>query len=579
MAPTRDRTLSRAGALGALVVLAALASATVASAETRALLIGVGHYPGLGPTYQMTAPAQDVRRLAASLVATGLEPSTLTLLTDDGDGPGPDREALLGALAALEQTAGPGDRILLYFSGHGGQRPATWPDLESDGLEEVWLAADARLDRDGTVTDGYLADHQIAAAIRRMRLAGADVWLVVDACYAGGVTRSVGEQVKAGPGSRRLVVAGQENSSPIHFAEEAGGQGLGRFAAFYAADARTLALAGPAGSPFTSALARALDGGRTGSLADLAAGVLAVDARLGVNAPRPVFEGALEGSVLGLEPHRSRRFAIRRLDGQAVIGAGVEEGLAVGDWVETEDADGRALGTVAVQTIDLGFARLEAGVATDAVAGRVRPGIRPATTPAGRLLAAITHLGGRWSSDLEVTARLERPSAAFCDALVDPGQPGPDATPVTLTALPLLEACDRLYLRVQNRGLRPLDVSILYLAAHGGVVGPGLYPTDDARIRPGEWRDVAFRIVAEPDEVTERIAVVATPARSRFALDLRYLARPGAVPDSRGGAEDWWREVLEPGTRRSATSSAPVDTVVAVAFPVRVASMTENVSR
>lgn len=580
MAPTRGRarTWINAGAsvLGALAVLA---STSAASAETRALLIGVGKYPGLAPAYQMTAPAHDIRRLASSLEAAGLDASAVTLLTQGDDGAGAGRADLLRAIAALEQAAAPGDRILLYFSGHGGQRPATWPGREADGLEEIWLAADARLDRNGVVTGGYLADHEIAAAIRRMRLAGADVWLVVDACYAGGITRSGGAQVKAGPPARRRGVAAGADLEPIIDVAETDEQAMGRFTAFYAADADTLALAGPNGSPFTSALARALDSGRTGSLADLAAGVLAVDARLGVDAPRPVFEGDLEAAVLALEPHGERRFALRRAGGQILVAAGAEEGLAVGDWVETEDADGRALGAVEVLAVGLGSSRLNPGVAPAAVAGRVRPGLRSASTPAGRLLAAIDLLGGRWSRDLEVTARLERPQPASCDAPVDPAQPGPDAISVALTALPRLRECDRLYLTVENRGSAPLDVSILYLTADGGVVGPSLHPVDDARVRPGERRDVAFRIVSEAAEVTERIAVVATPARSRFALDLRYLARPGDATGSRGGAADWWRQVLEQEPRRGAASSPPTETAVAATFPVRVASMTGNVRR
>lgn len=565
-----------ASALGALAVLT---STSGASAETRALLIGVGRYPGLAPAYQMTAPAHDVRRLRSSLEAAGLDASALTLLTQGDDGAGAGRADLLRAMTALEQASAPGDRILLYFSGHGGQRPATWPGREADGLEEIWLAGDARLDGNGVVTGGYLADHEIEAAIRRMRQAGADVWLVVDACYAGGVTRSGGAQVKAGPSARRRGVAAGEDPEPILEAAETDGQELGRFTAFYAADADTLALAGPNGSPFTSALARALDGGRTGSLADLAAGVLAVDARLGVDAPRPVFEGDLNAAVLELKPHGARRFAVRRVGGQTIVAAGVEEGLAVGDWVETEDADGKAMGAVEVLSVDLGSSWLGTGVTTGTVAGRVRPGLRPASTPAGRLLAAIDLLGGRWSGDLEVTARLERPPPTSCEAPVDPSQPGPEAMPVTLTAMPRLKECDRLYITVENRGPAPLDVSILYLAADGSVVGPGLHPVDDARVRPGERRDVAFRIVSEASEVTERIAVVATPARSRFALDLRYLARPGDATGSRSGAGDWWSEVLEPGPRRGAASSSPSETAVAATFPVRVVSMTGNVRR
>ena len=571
--------------LALLAAIAGLVAPGADNAETRALLIGVGSYTGLPAEYRMTAPSIDTRLLTSALIAAGLDKSTVMTLSD-GDANSGTRTAILAAISTLEAQASSGDRVLLYFSGHGGQRAATYAAREPDGLEEVWLASDARVSHGGQLEGGYVADHEILGVVDRLTRKGANVWLVVDACYAAGVTRGgegdAGLHVKTVPsGDRRDLTAVVDPGFLDLPAPSAGLARRGQFTAFYASGAGSLALASDDGSVFTKALVRAIDSGRTDTLRDLAAAVLSVDAHLGQSAPRPVFEGDLDQPVLNLTRPGPRRFGLRRIRDAVYLSAGGEEGVQVGDSIQLEDAEGQPRGEVTVVETGLGRSRLAEGVPEAATAARLVAGRRAARSPAGRVLAAIESIGGRWSREtLDVTARLERPEAARCEEPVDPEKPGSTSVVVSLAALPVLRTCDRLFIRLENLGPTPLDVSVLYLAADGTVTGPSLHPLDEVRIRPGDHRDVAFRMVGESSDVTERLALIAVPAASRFPLDLRYLAGSTSAAESpeRGADWSWWADTLQPEhAHRGHEGPAPQAVAVAVAFPVRVASMTEKV--
>lgn len=577
MAPTKAVGRGLVLALG----VAALVWAGGVRAETRVLLVGVGAYASLPSEYRLAAPAHDLARLSSSLIAAGVAAASIEQVSDARSGEG-NRLAILGAIEDLVAKSGPGDRVLLYYSGHGGQRPATYPARELDGLEEVWLAGDAQIASDGTLRGGFIADHEIVQAISRLLQRGADVWLVVDACYAGGVTRgssgSSGAIVKAvgEPAGRRGHHLRSDDAGligPNLMAPDQAGEG--RFTAFYAAGAGSLALADSTGSLFTKALARALDSGRTASLRDLVAGTLSLDARLGPDAPRPVFEGDLDRPVLDLVPGTVRRFALRRSGAAVTLLAGQEEGIDVGSRVRLEAADGRSLDTVSVVRVGLGGAQLSGVVPPEAVAGRLLAADRSSNRPADRLLSAIETLVGSWVPNaIVIDARVERPDPGSCLEPVDPQAPGANAVAFSLLDPPPLRDCDRLYLNLSNEGTQTLDVSLLYLAADGSVVGPGLHPVDDVRLRPGERRDAAIRIVAEPGPVVERLAVLAMPATSRFPLDLRYLAsaslRGDEIPASQGVYAQWWASQLEGEAARAGQVQTPPPGPVAIAFPMLV---------
>lgn len=564
------------------MALAAWAGAGAAAAENRALLIGVGQYSELPRDYVLAAPALDIVRVGGALRAAGLSDAAITILSDKAGPAGATRTAILAALEQLAHSSRVDDEVLIYFSGHGGRRPARSGDRDSDGLEEVWLASDATIDAQGQPGLGSIADHEIAAVITRLRQRGVDVWLVVDACYGAGVTRGdaardgVAKTVSRTYGARPILGRPASFTQGARGSSSGSGQ-VGAFAGFYAAAEDGLAIATDRGSVFTNALARSLDAGRTRSLRDLAAGVLSADGRLGPDAPRPVFEGDLDGTVLNLVGGRQRRFGLMRRGVDVAVAAGAEEGLAAGDRVVLENAAAESIGYAGVTQVGIGRAVLEAA-APSAVSARLAPSDGGAGPPAERVLSAIAALNGGWSPEtLTVGARLDRAGVDACEAPVDIQAPPASAISVSLFALPDLKACDRLYLDVVNTGSTTLDVNLLYLASNGSVVGPSLHPVDSVRLASGERRAAALRITAEPAMVTEHLAILATPAATRFPADLRYLSsadKPATAFRSDGPAVGdavaaWLADVLEGGVRRGAASGPPPGQApVAVAFPV-----------
>lgn len=169
--------------------LASLAAAFVpgiAVAKVRALVVGVSHYERADLSdAALPGAASDAAAVAARLRDRG---SSVTLLTGDVARAG----AILDALNGLARASTAGDRLVIYLAGHGVQTPARARD-EADGLDEWFLGADAgSWDERHRVLPGAVRDKAIGEAIATARARGADVWLIVDACSGGGLSRGGG---------------------------------------------------------------------------------------------------------------------------------------------------------------------------------------------------------------------------------------------------------------------------------------------------------------------------------------------------------------------------------------------------
>jgi hypothetical protein len=177
---------------GALAGLALAAAAVAADAPPgRALLVGCSRYPALAGRYQLSGPENDVR-LLATLLKDRFEFSdgNITTLTGWPEDPArrPTRANVLGGLAKLASQARPDQQVLVYLAGHGSQQPSV--SGEADGLDEVFLAADAGPWDDGAKhLPGAITDDQLGEALAAIRAAGARVTVLVDACHAGTATR------------------------------------------------------------------------------------------------------------------------------------------------------------------------------------------------------------------------------------------------------------------------------------------------------------------------------------------------------------------------------------------------------
>jgi hypothetical protein len=114
--------------------------------------------------------ARDLRDLCAG---TGLDPALL--LTEDAT-----TEAVLEAVDAAARDLGPGDLLVLTYSGHGG-RVADLGGDEPDAVDETWV-----------LHDRQLLDDELHARWARFA-AGVRIVVVSDSCHSGSVVRLADE--------------------------------------------------------------------------------------------------------------------------------------------------------------------------------------------------------------------------------------------------------------------------------------------------------------------------------------------------------------------------------------------------
>lgn len=190
--PTRVRRWLGAGLLALLLAI----GGPVLAAQ-RALLVGVSQLPAEPPSHWLQAPGHDVRLMHDALVARGWQPAAIRTLADGVAGAGlPDLAGIRGALGDLVASAGAGDFVLLYFSGHGTRFVDSQKAYdEPDGLAEMFLAR-----------DGALGDAEIGTWIQALLARGAFVWAVFDTCSAASMTRGAPLPVAAEQGGDDPVV-------------------------------------------------------------------------------------------------------------------------------------------------------------------------------------------------------------------------------------------------------------------------------------------------------------------------------------------------------------------------------------
>jgi hypothetical protein len=173
-----------------------------------ALLIGAADYqnPHIN---KLKGPPNDVTLMWRLLTQKrGFDPRNITVLADgalkdkagqkefpkiDGE---PKHDAIVAAFAALADKAKSGDLVMIFYSGHGTEQPVknTNQNPERDNKDQVMLPTDAGDydEKTQTVRNG-IVDDDIGAALDKIRDKNADVWVVIDACHAGSMTRSVVE--------------------------------------------------------------------------------------------------------------------------------------------------------------------------------------------------------------------------------------------------------------------------------------------------------------------------------------------------------------------------------------------------
>ena len=166
-----------------------------------ALLIGVncylpnelprGSYPSL------RAPVRDVQAVASFLrTRLKLPDEDVRVLTSTDDGKGqpvelpelrPTYENIVREFRDLAARAGPGDQVCIYYSGHGGRARTTYPELKSNGLDEVLVPCDI-----GSSEARYLRDLEMAFLLQGLVSQGLIITVILDSCHSGGATKDLG---------------------------------------------------------------------------------------------------------------------------------------------------------------------------------------------------------------------------------------------------------------------------------------------------------------------------------------------------------------------------------------------------
>ena len=176
----------KSGACGNRTFAAAILAAVMlvagpAMAEPRALLIGIGPYPKVSP---LRGPERDVARMKAFATATlGFRPEQVRELRDAAA----THQGIINAIREwLVAGSQPGDKVLLYYSGHGAQIDDLDGD-EEDGLDETLVPFDTGVG--GDITTNQLSDDQLAELLAP--LADRKLTMIIDACHSGTITRNL----------------------------------------------------------------------------------------------------------------------------------------------------------------------------------------------------------------------------------------------------------------------------------------------------------------------------------------------------------------------------------------------------
>jgi hypothetical protein len=193
--------------IGSAIVFSVIPSIVAATDQNppvrRALLVGCTAYPGL-PNHQLEGPGNDIPDFRDLLIKEFQFPqeNITSLIEGVGEQNRPTRKNIQAGFERLAQISAKGDYVVILLSGHGAQQPdqRDHPD-ELDGVDEIFLPADAgpwnpaRL-----MVENAIVDDELGAWVKAIQDKGAFVWLILDSCHSGTMTRGgVGETAKEIP--------------------------------------------------------------------------------------------------------------------------------------------------------------------------------------------------------------------------------------------------------------------------------------------------------------------------------------------------------------------------------------------
>ena len=228
-----------------------------ALAEQRALLVGVGKYsvPGI----DLPGIDLDLVRMRETLLRMGFEDSQIRSLLDSQ---ATSSNVVSEFKAWLRDGVESQDRVVFYFSGHGSNTPDFNGD-ESDGVDEVLVTHDVRrITRNGKrALTGVVDDDTIASLIAD--IPSTNIWIIVDACHSGTVTRDIlMDNLSLGDSpvyEKSFMYEGMPEGNQFVFDREFEKGGDPNFVSMSAAGDKEKAIGTQSGGVFTIGLSKAIE--------------------------------------------------------------------------------------------------------------------------------------------------------------------------------------------------------------------------------------------------------------------------------------------------------------------------------
>jgi hypothetical protein len=143
--------------------------------ETYGVFVGISDYPEDGPN-DLDFTAEDAVYLYEGMQSVGMRPDNGVLLTDSQA----TVDAMVGALRDLGSRMTDEDRLVLFYSGHGGRvdHVGGFQAADPDGFDETLALYDRQ------ITDDALAE--VLNEIEH-----GTVLVVFDACFSGGFSKDI----------------------------------------------------------------------------------------------------------------------------------------------------------------------------------------------------------------------------------------------------------------------------------------------------------------------------------------------------------------------------------------------------
>lgn len=549
-----------------LAFVLCLHAAASMAATRRALLVGVSQYPDLAAELQLKAPANDVRLLRDVLIQRGFEAADIELLADGVVGAElPTRAAILSALQGLATRSGPGDTVVLHFSGHGSLQwadgaPPAIPD-QPVRWQPVFLPRDAQgwNGKIGQAVGQAITDQTLRRLVDRINDRGAFVFAMFDACHSARLVRGA----LPGTDATQLRVRQVEPSAlgmrgdpppdvvPSWAAQPAESPrtadlsaARGRAVYFYAAQSIELAaaMAQQVGAEprwhglLTWNVAQAIALGQSMSYRQMAQHVLWRYDRLPASTATPLFSGdGLDQPVFGPSAPAVRQWPLDRSQGQLTLPAGALFGLGEGALlaVIADPLAPAGNGPIQPPRGTLGFVRL---VQAEAGSSRLEPvawqgwaAPSPQSLPRSswaRLIYNPPSFGLRIAVDLGACADRCMAGRALV-RLQRTGVAGVDARWVGANELP------DVVLRAAGNDVQML-LPGLEAAGAMGWSARGT-PGDEAQRLESLAQDVAdglHRVARTRNlmRLASRVALRGSPAMVAVAVTLRRAAKDSATP-------------------------------------------------